>query len=149
MAEVVKLLTIQTSMVDSEGPKHEASSWNLGAERNEHVELRAAHTLELHGHMLLDDLDMPKTSQQRVKNLYNIVIANTTHFALSLSDDEPSILGTPSSLHDPLGYLDSGASHHLIARNTNLSTKTPYIGSENVVIATPCGIFLFMVFPIG
>ena len=62
------------------------------------------------------------------------VIANTTHFALSLSDDEPSILGTPSSLHDPLGYLDSGASHHLTARNTNLSTKTPYIGSENVVI---------------
>jgi len=81
MAEVVKLLTIQTSMVDSEGPKHEASSWNLGAERNEHVELRAAHTLELHGHMLLDDLDMPKTSQQRVKNLYNIGFGQNWDFS--------------------------------------------------------------------
>jgi len=28
-----------------------------------------------------------------------------------VDDDEPSILGTPSTLHDPLWYPDSGASH--------------------------------------
>jgi len=45
-----------------------------------------------------------------------------------------SPLGTLASLHDPLWYPDSGAFHHLTAHNTNLSTKTPYIGSEKVVI---------------
>jgi len=69
MAEVVKLLTIEISMVDSEGPKHEASSWHRAAERIEHVELRAAHASELHGHMHLHDLDVTKTSHQRVKGL--------------------------------------------------------------------------------
>ncbi|TKY57178.1 hypothetical protein E2542_SST21624 [Spatholobus suberectus] len=66
MAELVKLPTIQFSMVDSEGPKLEASSWLLVAERIKHVELRAAHTLELHRHMHLDDLDMPKTPHKKV-----------------------------------------------------------------------------------
>jgi len=53
------------------------------------------------------------------------VTANTAHFSTSLSDDEPSILGTPNTLHDPLRYPDSGASHHLTAHNNNLSTTIP------------------------
>jgi len=61
------------------------------------------------------------------------VSANTSHFS-SLSDDEPSILDTLASLHDPLWYSDSDDSHHLTAHNNNLSTKTPYTGSEKVVI---------------
>jgi len=61
------------------------------------------------------------------------VNANSTHFSSPLSDDEPSILGT-QLLHDPLWYPDSGASHHLTSHSTNLSTKTPYIGSEKVAI---------------
>jgi len=62
------------------------------------------------------------------------VTANTAHFSTSLGDDEPSILGTPNTLHDPLWYPDSGASHHLTANSKNLSTTTPYTGSEEVVV---------------
>jgi len=40
----------------------------------------------------------------------------------------------PGNPHDPLWYPNSGASHHLTAQSNNLSTKTPYTGSEKVSI---------------
>jgi len=43
-----------------------------------------------------------------------------------------SILGTPSTLHDPLSYPDSGATHHLTP--DALNHKTPYTGSKMVKI---------------
>ena len=67
------------------------------------------------------------------------VTANTAHFPSSFCDDEPSILGTPKNLHDPLWYPDSGASHHLTAHGTNRSTTTPYTGSEKVAVGNVLG----------
>ena len=45
--------------------KLEASSWLHVAKCIQHVELSAAHTLELHCHMHLDDMEMPKTAPER------------------------------------------------------------------------------------
>lgn len=45
--------------------KLEASSWLHVAKYIQHVELSAAHTLELHCHMHLDDMEMPKTAPER------------------------------------------------------------------------------------
>jgi len=47
---------------------------------------------------------------------------NSRHLISSAPyDDEPSILGTLSTLHDPLWYCDNGTSHHLTLDITNLS----------------------------
>ena len=55
-------------------------------------------------------------------------------------DDEPSILGTPSALCDPLWYPANGASHHLTHDNINLTTKTSYSGPDVVKIGNNIGL---------
>jgi len=55
-------------------------------------------------------------------------------------DAEPSILDTPSTLHDPLWYLDTGASHHFTHDNSNFTTKALYTGFDMVKINNNSGL---------
>ena len=66
-------------------------------------------------------------------NLSSHINANSSQFYSSDNDSgEPSLLGTPSTLSDPLWYPDSGATHHITHDSNIFSSKTPYTGSEMV-----------------
>jgi len=68
------------------------------------------------------------------------VIANTSQFStLSLDDGEPSILGTPSIIEDPLWYPDSGASHHITHDSTLFTDNQEYQGFANVKLGNGTG----------
>ena len=60
------------------------------------------------------------------------IIANTSSFQQPLHDPEPSILGTPSIVSDPLWYQDTGATHHITNDHVVFNKKQIYNGSENV-----------------
>ena len=68
------------------------------------------------------------------------VIANTSQFStLSLDDGEPLILGTPSTIEDPLWYPNSGASHHMTHDSTLFIDNQEYQGSANVKLGNGAG----------
>jgi len=71
----------------------------------------------------------------RYESSPSTINANTSQFTSSTQDnEEASILGTPSTLHDPLWYPDSRATNHLTPDASTLNHKTPYTGSEMVKI---------------
>ena len=66
-------------------------------------------------------------------NLSSYINVNSFQFYSSDNDlGELSLLGTPSTLIDPLWYPDSGATHHITHDNNIFSFKTPYTSSEVV-----------------
>jgi len=60
------------------------------------------------------------------------IIANTSSFQQPLHDPEPSILGTPSIVSDPLWYPDTEATHHITNDPIVFNKKQIYNGSKNV-----------------
>ena len=66
--------------------------------------------------------------------------ANTSSFSTP-QHDEPSssLLGSPSSLDDPLWYPDSGASHHITNDHTLFTNQQPYQGHANVKLGNGAG----------
>jgi len=66
---------------------------------------------------------------------------NFLHASTSFGeDDEPSILGTPSTLRDLLWYPDSGTSRYLTHDSNNLTAKTSYSGPDVVKIGNNIGL---------
>ena len=60
-------------------------------------------------------------------------------FASANESVEPSILGAPSTVTDPLWYPDSGATHHLTSDFSAFTTKSNYNGTEDVKLGNGSG----------
>jgi len=67
------------------------------------------------------------------------VSANSTQLT-PFEDADSSILGMPSTVHDPLWYLDSGATHHLTHDTQNLAQKCSYTSKDSVKHGNGSGI---------
>jgi len=68
------------------------------------------------------------------------VNANATDFFTSINESvEPSILGAPSTVTNPLWYPDNGATHHLTSDFNAFTTKSNYNGFEDVKLGNGLG----------
>lgn len=68
----------------------------------------------------------------------NISVNPSHTFSPVRDNNEPSLLGTPSTLHDP-PHIEIVV-HHITHDNTNLSTKNTYFDSEIVKIDNGTGL---------
>ena len=60
------------------------------------------------------------------------IYANISSFQPVLHDPEPSILGTPSTVSDPLWYPNTRATHHITHDSTIFNKKQNYTGPDTV-----------------
>jgi len=69
------------------------------------------------------------------------ISANATFFPSSSNPDhsEPSILGTPSTVQDPLWYPDTGATHHITHDPSVFSSTNTYTGNDFVQLGNGSG----------
>jgi len=66
------------------------------------------------------------------------VLANSSQLFFP-DNNASSILGTPSTMMDPLWYPDSGATHHITNDSNLLTKKHPYTGNEVVKLGNGAG----------
>jgi len=72
--------------------------------------------------------------------------ANFSH--LSFQDNEShasSLLGVPSSVEDPLWYLDSGATHHITNNSSTYTIKNPYDGIDTVKMSNGIDLKIYVI----
>ncbi|XP_020203014.1 uncharacterized protein LOC109788646 [Cajanus cajan] len=78
------------------------------------------------------------------QDFYQPPRANTSLFHSSaLVYSYQGNIAIPSTVQDPLWYLDSGTSHHMTNDEANLSAKSSYQGSDNVKIGNGAGLPIY------
>jgi len=73
-------------------------------------------------------------------NLPSSVSANASlYHSSSIDDDVFSIMGTPSTIIDPLWYHDTGATHHINPDSSIFSKKNTYNGNDSLQLGNGPG----------